>query len=57
MGLERLCADLRQHPVKVHTRHLFQEPLLTWFVLAPKSLQGETLETGELTAVPKKHLI
>jgi len=40
MGLERLCADLRQHPVKVHTRHLFQDPFLTWFVLVPISLQG-----------------
>jgi len=45
-GLERLCADLRRHPVKAHTRHLFLNPLLTWFVLAPKSLQGGTLEAG-----------
>jgi len=33
-------------PVKAHTQHLFQDPLLTWFVLAPKSLRGGTLETG-----------
>ena len=50
MGLEYLCTDLRQHPVKAHTRsrHLFQDPLLTWFVLAPESLRlrGGTLETG-----------
>jgi hypothetical protein len=46
MGLERLCADLRQHPVKAHTRHLFQDPLLPWFVLDSNSLRGGTLETG-----------
>jgi len=46
MGLERLCADLRRHPVKAHTRHLFQVPLLTWFVLAPNSIRGGTLEAG-----------
>jgi hypothetical protein len=44
MGLERLCTDVQQHPVKTHNRHLFQDPILTWFVLAPKSLGG-TLET------------
>ena len=46
MGLEHLCADLRRHPVKAHTRHWFQDPLLTWFVLAPKSVWGGTLEAG-----------
>jgi len=46
MGLERLCADLRWHPVKAHTRHVFQDPLLTWFVLPPKYLRGGTLDTG-----------
>ena len=45
MGIERLCADLRRHPVKAHTRHLFQDPLLTWFVLPPKYLRGGTLDT------------
>ena len=44
MQLGRLCADLRRHPVKAHTRHLFQDPLLTWFVLAPKSPR-RTLKT------------
>jgi len=48
MGLERLCADLQQHPVKAHTRHLFQDPLLTWFVLAPKSLRGGPWKQAQL---------
>ena len=46
MRLEHLCADLRQHPVKAHNRHLFQDPLLPWFVLDSNSLRGGTLETG-----------
>jgi len=44
IGLERLCADLQ--PVKTHTRHLFQNPLMASFVLALKSLGGGTLEAG-----------
>jgi len=31
---------------KAHTRHLFQDPLLTWFVLATKSLRGGTPDAG-----------
>jgi len=46
MGLKRLCANLGQHPVKAHTRHLFQDPSLTWFVLAPKSARDGTLKAG-----------
>jgi len=42
MGIERLCADCQQLPVKAHTRHLFQDPLLTRLGLyLPQNLSEE----------------